>query len=169
MAAGSPALHVLTDFSWELPSVIEVHKSIDEALQRMIAAGVRALLVVRDDHVLGLVTSYDIQGERPLQILRASNYTRHDEIEVGDVMTPWSALSTLNWPAAEVARVHYLEDALGATRASHILLIEHDEYQRVTVRGLLSRKRLERQLGRVAPEDSISSTGDTSAHGVLLG
>jgi hypothetical protein len=33
----------------------------------MILAEVRALLVVKGDVVTGLITSYDIQGERPLR------------------------------------------------------------------------------------------------------
>ena len=36
----------------------------------MIRFGVRALLVVRDQRTMGLITSYDIQGERPLQFLQ---------------------------------------------------------------------------------------------------
>jgi len=72
-------------------------RSIDDALRDMMLAGVRALLVVSEDAVTGLITSYDIQGERPLQFLLTSNYTRHDEIEVGHIMTPWERVPRLDW------------------------------------------------------------------------
>ncbi len=147
VSIADPALRVVTDFSWEWPVSIEIDRSIDEALQCMISAGVRALLVMRGDAVVGLVTSYDIQGERPLQLLRSSNYTRHDEIEVGDIMTPWTGMLTLDWSVVESARVHYLEELISQTSATHVPLIERTDRGGVLVRGLLSRARLERQLG----------------------
>ena len=85
IAFTDPALHVVTDFVWEQPVTAPQDLSIDDALREMIRAEVRALLVVRDDQVTGLLTSYDIQGERPLQFLSRSGYRRHDEIEVGHI------------------------------------------------------------------------------------
>jgi hypothetical protein len=88
LALTDPAVHVVTDFAWEAPVTVPEGLPIDDALREMIRAGVRALLVVQDERVTGLITSYDIQGERPLQFLRQSGYRRHDEIEVGHIMTP---------------------------------------------------------------------------------
>lgn len=89
LALTDPAMHVVTDFVWEQPLAVSEELSLDDALRKMIQAGVRALLVVRDGVVTGLITSYDIQGERPLQFLSGSGYRRHDEIQVGHIMTPW--------------------------------------------------------------------------------
>jgi CBS-domain-containing membrane protein len=63
--------------------VADEERQIDESLQDMIRHGVRALLVTREDRVTGLITSYDIQGEKPLQFLQNSNYRRHQDICVG--------------------------------------------------------------------------------------
>ena len=87
LALTDPALQVVTDFVWEQPLTVAAERPIDDALQEMMWVGVRALLVVRDEGVVGLITSYDIQGERPLQFLEGSGYRRHDEIEVSHIMT----------------------------------------------------------------------------------
>ena len=147
VSIGDPALRVVTDFSWEPPVTTEIGRSIDEALRRMISAGVRSLLVTRDDAIVGLITAYDIQGERPLQLLEASNYSRHDELEVGHLMTPWNELLTLDWTVVESARVYYLEELMSRTNATHIPLVQRADQRERLVRGVLSRTRLERQLG----------------------
>ena len=63
----------------------------------MIRLGVRALLVYEESRVIGLSTSHDIQGERPIQVLQSSNHRLHHDIRVADVMTPWAALRVLEW------------------------------------------------------------------------
>jgi CBS domain-containing protein len=148
LALTDPALHVVTDFAWEAPVSVPEGLSIDDALREMIRAGVRALLVVQDDRVTGLITSYDIQGERPLQFLRQSGYRRHDEIEVGHIMTPWERVPTLDWQALGRARVADLAAFFKSTTATHVVMVEHTDQGRSAVRGLISRRRLERQLGQ---------------------
>jgi CBS domain-containing protein len=147
LALTDPAVHVVTDFVFEQPAIVPEELSIDDALREMIRAGVRALLVVRDEVVTGLITSYDIQGERPLQFLTESGYRRHDEIEVGHIMTPWARVPTLDWQALGRARVADLVASFRSTSATHVVLVEHTDQGRGAVRGLISRTRLERQLG----------------------
>jgi hypothetical protein len=142
------ATSVVTDFTREPPVTVTEDRPIDHALQDMITAGVRALLVVRGDLVSGLITSYDIQGERPLQFLRASSYTRHDEIEVAHIMTPWERVPRLDWRLVSGARVYDIAKGFESTCATHLVLAEHLEHEVAFVRGLLSRTRLERQLGQ---------------------
>ena len=60
VALTDPAVHVVTDFVLEQPVTVPEERCINEALREMIRAGVRALLVVRDELVTGLITSYDI-------------------------------------------------------------------------------------------------------------
>jgi CBS domain-containing protein len=139
---------VVTDFAWEQPITVPEEISIDAALRDMIRAEVRALLVVRGEVLTGLITSYDIQGERPLQFLAQSGYRRHDEIEVGHIMTPWERVPTLDWQALRGARVSDLVAFLKCTAATHVVMVEHTDQRRSAVRGLISRTRLARQLGQ---------------------
>ena len=147
IALTDPAVRVVTDFTRERAVTVAEDRPIDEALQEMIVAGVRALLVVHDDRVTGLITSYDIQGERPLQFLRSSTFGRHDEIEVGHIMTPWDQVPTLDWQAVCTERVTDMVRFFKNTRATHGVILEYLDQGGIFVRGLVSRTQLERQLG----------------------
>jgi CBS domain-containing protein len=142
-----PAIRVVTDFVWEPPVTAREESTIDDALREMIRAGVRALLTVYDDMVTGLITSYDIQGERPLQFLAASGYHRHDEIEVRHIMTPWEGVPTLDWQTLGRARLSDLAALFRSTQVTHVVVVEFADGGETFVRGLVSRARLARQLG----------------------
>jgi CBS-domain-containing membrane protein len=108
---------------------------------------VRALFVYQDHHIVGVITSYDIQGERPMQFLQSSNYTHHRDIRVADVMTSWQNLLALSWEDIQSMRAGDLLRVFIDTGLTHILVVEHDRRQAtVVVRALVSRARLERQL-----------------------
>ena len=147
LALSDPAVRVVTDFMLEQPLTVAEDRLIDEALREMIVAGVRALLAVHGDMVTGLITSYDIQGERPLQFLRSSNFSRHDEIEVGHIMTPWDQVPTLDWRAVRTECVADIVKFFKDTRATHGAILEYFDQGAIFVRGLVSRTQLERQLG----------------------
>src|SRR5258708_4247470 len=118
-----PAIHAITDFTREHPVTVDEERQIDDALQDMIHLGVRAMLVVREQRVVGLITSYDIQGERPLQFLQTSTYTRHQEIRVGHIMTPWDKLLAVGWGSLQCARPRDPPPVLGETGIPHFFLI----------------------------------------------
>jgi len=142
-----PAIHAITDFTREYPVTVDEERQIDAALDDMIRLGVRALLVVREQRVVGLITSYDIQGERPLQFLQTSTYTRHQDIRVGHIMTPWDRLLAVDWASIQSARAGDLMQVLEDTGMTHLLVIEGAKKNTPPiVRALLSRARLARQL-----------------------
>ncbi len=144
---GDPAIHAITDFTREYPVTVDEDRQIDDALNDMIRIGVRAMLVMRDVRIAGLITSYDIQGERPLQFLQTSTYSRHQDIRVGHVMTPWDQLLALDWRAIQTARAGDLLQLLEETELTHLLVIEGGKMSAAPiVRGLVSRARLARQL-----------------------
>jgi signal-transduction protein with cAMP-binding, CBS, and nucleotidyltransferase domain len=142
-----PAMSVMTDFTREPPATVTEDCSIDDALEDMVVAGVHALLVVRGDQVSGLITSYDIQGNRPLILLMAPSYRRPDQIAVGEVMTPWDQVPKLDWSLVNAARVFELARAFRRTRATHLVVVQNLEHRGEFVRALISRRRLNRQLG----------------------
>lgn len=143
-----PAVRVMTDFARDLPVTVAADRLIDEALRDMIVAGVRALLVVRADSVVGLITSYDIQGERPLQFLASSGFSRHDEIAVGHIMTPWAEVPKLDMAWVSSAQVAAIDRYFQLTLVSHVAVVERGGSGEEIVRGLFSRTRIERQLAR---------------------
>jgi CBS domain-containing protein len=145
---GDPAIHAITDFTREHPVTVDEERQIDAALEDMIRFGVRAMLVLREQRIVGLITSYDIQGERPLQFLQASNYSRHQDIRVGHIMTPWHKLLAVDWNSIQSARAGDLLHVLEEAEMTHLLVIEGGANKNAapTVRALVSRARLARQL-----------------------
>jgi CBS domain-containing protein len=156
-----PAVYAVTDFTRDYPMTVDPERQIDGALSDMIRLGVRALLVAKDQRLVGLVTSYDIQGERPMQFLQSSNYSRHEDIRVVHVMTPWDELVALDWDSVESARAGELYAAFEQTSLTHLLVIETDRRtHRSVVRALASRARLLRQLG-----DQVSGPAEPGHRG----
>jgi len=146
VAPEDPAMRVMTDFAVQQPVTVMEHVSIDEALQLMKAAGVRALVVLREDVVAGVITSYDIQGERAFRFQQSASHMRHQDVEVGDIMTPWDQVSVIEW--RELARMHVREvvAAFRGFAGTHLVVIERGP-DSVTVRGVISRTRIAHLLG----------------------
>ena len=155
-----PAIYAITDFKRDYPMTVDAERQIDDALSDMIRLSVRALLVAKEQRLVGLITSYDIQGERPIQFLQSSNYSRHQDVRVVHVMTPWDELMVLDWEHLEAARAGDLLRLFEQTNLTHLLIIEVDrKTSSSTVRALASRARLLRQLGERA-----SSLGPSQRH-----
>jgi CBS-domain-containing membrane protein len=158
---GDAASEVMSDFTRENPWTVGPDRPIDAALEDMIRSGIRALIVIRDEHIIGLVTSYDIQGERPMQFLasRGEGAYRHDDLQVKDVMTPFEVLPVLRWSELRRARVADLVELLAHEDLSHVLVVEAFSGGQLLLRGLVSRGRLERQLGQMPAPTVIAETG----------
>jgi CBS-domain-containing membrane protein len=153
-----PAIHAVTDFTREHPVTVGEERQIDDALGDMIHLGVRAMLVMREQRIVGMITSYDIQGERPLQFLQTSNYSRHQDICVGHIMTAWDKLLALDWESIQAARAGDLLQALEEAGLTHLLVIESGAKNAAPiVRAMVSRARLARQLrGQAAPASVLN-------------
>jgi CBS domain-containing protein len=142
---------LMTDLAAEAPHVVTPERRIDDALGDMIAFGVRLLLVVRDGDVVGVVTSYDIMGERPIQFLhdplRSGTPLRHADIQTGDIMTPIEDAHPLRYQWVSGATVREVVALFRARSDTHLLVVEDGTQPgEVIVRGIFSRTRLERQV-----------------------
>ena len=142
-----PAVNAMNDFSRQYPVTVDEERPIGVALSDMARLGVRSLLVVNELKVVGLITSYDIEGERPILYIQQFHGVRRNEVPVGQVMTRWRDLVTLSWPAVKTARVVDVLQALRDTNLMHLLVVETESDGSTSVRGLFSRAGIERQLG----------------------
>lgn len=145
---GDAAVHTMTDFKSRIAITVGPDWQIDEALADMVRLGVRALLVVRAGSVIGLVTSYDIEGTRSVQFAHPPHARRREDIRVGDVMTKWADLPTLEWDTVQTATISDLLEIFSGVGVMHLLVVETDAQGAEAVRGLISRSRIERQLQR---------------------
>lgn len=146
-----PALYAMTDFTHSVPISVAPERPIDEALADMMRFGVRALLVISGDSIVGLVTTHDILGPRPLAFAGRSNPAREhipdrEHIQVGDIMTGWDAMPTVDWSTMQSARIRDLLEIFDGTGATHLLVVEDGDRGVPVVRGLVSRGRIDRRL-----------------------
>ena len=148
LSLDSPAVMTMTDLRQVSALTVEPNVSIDWALARMREGGVRLLLVVNhQNEVLGLITSTDIQGEKPLRLLRELNL-RHSEIRVRDVMVPRDDLEFVAYEDILKASVGNVLETLRRTGRRHALVHDFDRHVGAqAVRGIFSATRLAQQLG----------------------
>ncbi|WP_298398200.1 CBS domain-containing protein [uncultured Azonexus sp.] len=148
IAADSPAIEAMTDFSRVNVVSIGPEASVDDANARMISRGVRLLMVLgKDEEVVGLITARDILGEKPLQVAQARGGKR-DELRVADLMTPIASIDTLYLEDVLRARVADILNALKQLGRQHVLVEDTDPSTGLPrVRGLFSATQIGRALG----------------------
>jgi len=136
----------MTDFTSKFAITVAPDRQIDAALADMVKLSVRAMLVVRAESVVGLITSYDIEGPRAARFAERPQAKRREDITVGDIMTEWEDLPTVDWNTLQTARISDLLEIFAGVGVMHLLVVESDERGAEVVRGLISRSRIERQL-----------------------
>jgi len=161
LSSETPALESMTDFC-RTPSIsVPASTRIDSALDRMIFSGVRLLFVVDTSFsLLGYITSYDIQSEKPMLYLQTKDCQigtcSREDITVQDIMTPLADWRILNYDNLTHATLGNIVETFKVLGQRHILvgqrhiLVEQttlSETTTHTVRGLFSASTLERALG----------------------
>jgi Mg2+/Co2+ transporter CorC len=142
-----PAIEVMTDFRLVRAITVPASVSMEYAAQRMRVNRIHLLLVTDERNaILGLITSTDIEGEKPL-IQISKRRLRRDEITVADVMTPRERLEVIDMADVHRARVGHVVATLKAVGRQHAMVSDRDETGRSVVRGLFAVSQLNRQLG----------------------
>lgn len=143
----SSALCVMTDFRKVPVATIGPDATLNQATGEMIARGVRLLIVVEADQVLGLITARDTQGERPIQIVRERG-VRHETLRVRDLMAPLESMDLLDLGRVMHAEVGDIVATLKNWGRQHALVGERDPATGVMrIRGIFSATQIGRQLG----------------------
>ena len=154
----TPAIEVMTDLQRVVPITITADASIDLANQRMMAGGVRLLLVVDENRwITGLITASDILGEKPLQHVRRRGGT-FNEVLVQDIMSPQEHLDVLSYQDVLSARVGDIIETLKRFGRQHALVVEQRDDGEQRVRGIFSATQIGRQLGRHVVPAEIATT-----------
>ena len=111
-----PALNVMTDLKKVSVVTVRAKTPMEKAHEKMRRYGVRTLLVLDEaDKVLGLLTTTDILGEKPMRFLQHMGGT-HADILVRDIMTPQRELEVLNMLDVSSAKVGHV---LACTHIRH--------------------------------------------------
>lgn len=143
----SPAVDVMTDFTKVAAITMGPCASMEAANKRMIATGVRLLLVTDQyNSIIGIITTTDINGEKPMKYLQEVGGKRED-IFLRDMMTPQEQLEVLHMVDVEKARVGDIVETMIKAGRQHALVVDYDENKQQIVRGLFSTKQISKQLG----------------------
>lgn len=144
----SPALAVMTDLTQVKAATVAPGVSLRQAEQTMVYQGVRMLFVVSEmPAVEGLITTTDLQGERPMRLVHERG-THYDELVVADVMTPLASLDAIDHDRMRGATVGDVIATLQRFGRNHLLVVQSATAQAPRrVRGVISRAQIERQLG----------------------
>ena len=140
------AIKSMTDLGRVSAVATKPESTIDQALQRMIHAGVRMLFVLDDFGMLvGLVTARDLMGEKPVK-LAAENHVVRDSIKVQDIMVPRGQIDVLDFAEVERSTVGDIVLTLRKAGRQHALVRE-ETLRGEEIRGVFSISQIARQLG----------------------
>ncbi|NJM13930.1 MAG: hypothetical protein HC889_20655 [Synechococcaceae cyanobacterium SM1_2_3] len=114
----------------------------------MIKRGVRLLLVRdADGHIVGLITSRDIEGEKPKRILAKAGGVWTDLL-VADIMTLKPKLDVLLMTDVSDARVGHVIATLRQVNRQHAMVVDTDPNSgKLAVRGIFSLSQIGLLLG----------------------
>ncbi len=159
VTASSPAVFVMTDLRQQVAVTTEPNVPIDQALKHMKAAGVRLLFVLNAaKEILGLITSNDILGEKPLQF-HNEQHQRYEEILVRDIMTPQASLEVMDMEDVLRASVKDIVATLQSSGRRHALVLDrHASDGRPGIRGIFSVSQIGKQLGQVIETNAVATT-----------
>jgi CBS-domain-containing membrane protein len=144
-----PALTVMTDFRERASVTVPDTAAIDEALEHMRHTGVRCAFAIDDRRriVVGLITAYDITGEKPMQYMQSGAIPRR-EVLVRDIMQEISECRVADIKQIERATVAAVSNMFAKNRLTHVPVMETSETGEQRLRGLLSAAKVKRLLSR---------------------
>jgi CBS-domain-containing membrane protein len=144
-----PALTVMTDFRERASVTVADTASIDEALEHMRHTGVRCAFAIDERRriVVGLITAYDITGEKPMQYMQSREVPRR-EVLVRDIMQEISEWRVADIKQIERATVAAVSNMFATNRLTHVPVMETSETGEQRLRGLLSAAKVKRLLLR---------------------
>ncbi len=174
----SPALDAMTDLRRVKAVTIAPTTPVNTALQKMIYAEVRLLLVTDgDDIILGVITARDIMGEKPVNYAAESRIPR-DSVLVEHIMTPAEHMQVLKISDVLRANIGDIILTLKEAGRQHALVVEtavptqpliaHAMGTHVSnseiVRGIFSTSHIGRQLGvEILPTGRVHNFAELEA------
>ncbi|MDQ5910961.1 MAG: hypothetical protein QG599_3058 [Pseudomonadota bacterium] len=163
-----PALLAMTDLSLVTTHTTELATPLTKALETMVKRGVRLLLVQdANRQIIGLITSRDIEGERPDRILAKAGGAWEDLL-VADIMTLKPKLEVLLMEDVAKARVGDIIATLRQVNRQHALVLDTDPATgQPTVRGLFSLSQIGVLLGLdIDPTQQPTTFADLERAGI---
>jgi len=143
-----PASDIFVDFKVIKAVTIAQDAPITDAKAKMKACGVHMLLVINHDKgVIGLITSEDILGEKPVLAAQQKFISRAD-VRVSMILTPAENVIAINYEELHLAKVGHIIQTLAHAKQHYALVIENINNDQQLVRGMFSLSDISRQLDK---------------------
>lgn len=144
----NPAVDVMTDLRQVTTVMVSLTTPLSMALERMVKSGVRMLLVTNAEGIVqGLITSRDLEGEKPMRITEKTGLSREDLL-VRDIMTLRGKLEVLMMEDILRAKVGDIVATLKGVNRQHAMVVDTEPTtEKLAVRGIFSLSQIGRQLG----------------------
>ncbi|HEX2791698.1 MAG TPA: CBS domain-containing protein [Steroidobacteraceae bacterium] len=142
---GDPAVRAMSDFLDDPPRTVAEDTGLEEVVDHMFRLGVRAFLVVHERSVIGLITAEDADAARRAR-QRGGGTAR--ELRAADVMTPACDVPAIDWQTLQDSHIRDLIEIFEGSGVRYLVVLQTETASWSTVRGLIHRQRLDRQLKR---------------------
>jgi len=143
LKTSDPAVRAMSDFLRDPPRTIAEDAGVEDVLDHMFRVGVRAFLVVHERSVIGLITAEDASIARRAH---PPGNGEGRELRAADVMTPAADVPAIDWQTLQDSRISDLLEIFEGTGVKYLVVLQSETANWSTVRGLIHRQRLERQL-----------------------
>lgn len=141
-----PVFSVFVDFQFQRPAMIWAKQSIDDALLEMKANNVHMLLVVdAQKHIIGIISSQALQGERPYKIIQEGRI-KHSDIHVSSIMLPVDQILCMDYDTLKHAKIGNLVETFKKHQRHYALVTKTDGHGERHVQGYFSASRISRTL-----------------------
>lgn len=149
----APAVMAMTDFRSAPLVTAAFDASIDDALNQMKLSGARfAFVLGAERQLVGSITSYDIQGEKPVQYMVSVGCSETTcawrDVQVENIMEPLGQWRVLDYADVPRMRVTDIAALMAASGHRYLVVVEGAlEAGTRQVRGLFSAARVQLLLG----------------------
>ena len=152
-----PAISVLYDFRLRPPTTILDTCPMDDALSELKILGLHWLLVINEqDQLCGIISSEDLLGEKPLQLIHNKGIERH-KVCVKQLMIPLKNIHAFSWQDMQHAQVGHIVVTL-QKQPHHFSFVVSEENNNSTIYGLFDLSHIARQLHtKITNKTSINS------------
>lgn len=139
------AISVLSDYRLEQAPHCHNDLSLDTAMRKMQKVGTNILLVCNDaQQIIGLISSADISGEKPIQYVKDTGKKR-DQIKIKHLMTNIEDIPAISTQDAISAQIGDILSTLNSV-ASEYILVTTQEYNSTAIRGVFSARVIAKSL-----------------------
>lgn len=157
VTADSPALQAMTDLSVLPTATTSSDLLLDQANTSMIQHGVRLLVVTEEnDRIVGLITSNDTLGQKPVQVAQQKGL-KPEDLKVVDVMVRVEDIDILPFEEVRKACVGDVVATLKSARRAHALVVGEGRGGQHLLVGIFSVFQIARQLGLPLQRHDLTS------------